>query len=942
MRARRSWSPAGRGALTARLAAVCLLASGAAARSQAPDEDSSAAVVGQRDDGAALTPVDQWITPLGRTVDLPEMRPQGLALAPDGSLLVTAGKTPDLVVIDPATGAILARVVPSADDVAVGGDDAAPSARNLAPDRKALMSLTGLAFAPDGRRVFMSNMQGSVKVFTVADGRVTAAGGFTLPPAAAPQRAAEIPCGLSPSADGARLYVCGNLSNRLLELDATSGRMLRAFPVGVAPFDVVVVGGKAVVSNLGGRVPGPDDPTGPAGRGTRVRVDPVRHVASEGTVSIVDLADGSVAEIAVGLHPSGLAVAPDGRFVVCANAGADTLSVIDVAAGRVVETLWTKRTPAELYGAQPAAVAFAPDGRRLFVANAAQNAIAVFAWEPDDRGDTRLLGSIPVGWHPSGVVVDAPRGQLLVSNMKGLPTRPRRQADGVEGFNSHQHAGSVSLVPVPGDELLAACSERVARNLRAGRIADSRRPPRADASPRAIPERIGEPSLIEHVVYVIKENRTYDQVLGDLPTGRGRAELCIFGERITPNQHAIARRWVLLDNTYCCGILSADGHNWSTSAIANDYLERSFAGFPRSYPDGMEDADADALAWSSAGFIWDACLQRGKTVRNYGEYMMPRVAWRDRGRDGDPDFRACYAAWKGGGGDVVFASEPAIESLRAVSATDTVGWNMSVPDQLRADRVLAELAAYEARGTFPNLVIICLPQDHTSGTAKNCPTPEACVADNDLALGRILAGLSRSRFWPKMALFAIEDDPQAGWDHVSGYRTTAYVASPYARRGVTVGTHYNTTSILRTIEQILGVPPMNQFDAAATPMFDCFTDTPDLEPFTVLPANVPLDLLNADPKALADPLLEAHALASAAIDFSAVDRAPEDLLNRILWHAVKGSATPYPEWATAAALDDDDEDETGGSRAVPVDDRRVIGPDSTPVFRRDTISKPSR
>jgi DNA-binding beta-propeller fold protein YncE len=887
------------------LAAVTVLAALAAQPARAQPPEPAEAAVGRQADDSVVTPVDQVLTPLGTLVSLPGLRPQAVALSPDGRLLVTAGKTPEVVVVDPDGGAVRQRVAPVAAPAA--GTANRTAERNLAPDKKALASLTGLVFSPDGTRLFMSDVQGAVQVFAVSDGRLTALGPLPLPPARAPERAAEVPCGLALSADGTRLYVCGNLSNRLLELEAATGTVLRTFDVGVAPFDVVLVGGRALVTNLGGRRPRPGDLTGPAGKGTRVRVDPVRHVATEGTVSRIDLETGTVDEIAVGLHPSGLAVAPGGAIVVCANAGSDTLSLIDVAAGRVIETVWTKRTPAELYGAMPAALAFAPDGERLYCANAAQNAIAVFDWEPAERGATRLLGLIPVGWHPSGVVVDAARGQLLVSNMKGLPTERRKQNGGGEGFNSHQHAGSVSLVPLPDGDLLAACSERVARNLRAGRIAASRLPPRQGVAPRAIPERIGEPSLIEHVVYVIKENRTFDQVLGDLPQGNGDPELCIFPERVTPNQHAIARRFVLLDNTYCCGILSADGHNWSTSALANDYLERSFAGFPRSYPDGMEDADADALAWSSAGFIWDACLRHGRSVRNFGEFMMPRVAWKDPRRKGQPDFRACYAAWKAGGGDVTFASEPAVESLRAVSATDTVGWNMSVPDQFRADRVLAHLAACEAAGSYPNLVIICLPQDHTSGTTKDCPTPEACVADNDLALGRILEGLSRSRFWPRMALFAIEDDPQAGWDHVSGYRTTAYVASPYARRGVTVSTHYNTTSVIRTIGQILGLQPLNQFDAAATPLFDCFTDEPDLTPFAALPAAVPLDLMNGAPQSLGDPLLEAHAIASAAIDFSGVDRAPEDLLNRILWHAVKGSAAPYPEWATAATVDDDDD-----------------------------------
>ena len=234
---------------------------------------------------------------------------------------------------------------------------------------------------------------------------------------------------------------------------------------------------------------------------------------------------------------------------------------------------------------------------------------------------------------------------------------------------------------------------------------------------------------------------------------------------------------------------------------------------------------------------------------------------------------------------------------------------MSVPDQFRADFILKELAEYEKKGEFPNLVIICLPQDHTSGTSPGCPTPAACVADNDLAFGRIVEGLSHSRFWPKMAIFAIEDDPQAGWDHVSGYRTIAFCASPYAKRGAVVSTQYNTTSILRTIEQILGMPPMNQFDASATPMFDCFQDKPDLTPYTAAPALIALDEMNPQPTAIADPVLRQDAVVSASLNFREVDRAPEDVLNRILWRAMRGSRAPYPEWAITSDADEDEDDE---------------------------------
>jgi DNA-binding beta-propeller fold protein YncE len=875
------------------------------AASLGADEPSPDAAVGRHAAGGAMTPVNQVVTPAGVQVELEGMRPQSLALSPDGRLLVAAGKAHEVVVVDSESGTLLSRVRPAADGVTVPPAPESPD-RNLHPDKQALGSFTGLVFAPDGRHLYMSNVHGSVKVFAVVAGEVRASHAIPLPPANAPARKPEIPSGLAVSPDGLRLYVCGNLSNRLLEVDLATGRTTRTFDVGVAPYDVVLVGGTAVVSNWGGRRPGPDDLAAPAGKGTKVRVDPVRHVASEGTVSLVDLASGEVRELLTGLHASALAISPDGRHVACANAASDNLSIIDVGRGEVIDTAWVKRTPADLFGASPTALAFAPDGRRLYVCNGSQNAVAVLDWDPDERGATRLVGLVPTGWYPAAIVFDPGRNQLAVANMKGLPPKPRKHGRS-EGFNSHMHHGSLSLVPVPEDGPLAALSERVDRNMRAAAVREAFAPPRPDAPPRAIPERIGEPSLIEHVVYIIKENRTYDQVLGDLPAGRGRPELCVFGGDITPNQHALATTFVLLDNTYCCGILSADGHNWSASAIATDYVERSFAGFPRSYPDGMGDAETDALAWSPAGFIWDAALARGRSVRNYGEYMMPRVRWRDPQRRGRPGFAACHAAWKAGPGqgDVIFECAPAVESLREVSPTATVGWDMSVPDQFRADVVIAELTDFERRGTYPNLVIICLPNDHTSGTAVGCPTPAACMADNDLAFGRIVEALSRSRFWPKMAIFAIEDDPQAGWDHVSGYRTTCYVASPYAKRNATVSTLYNTTSLLRTIEQILGIPPMNQFDASATPLADCFADAPDPTPFAALPATVPLDQMNPDPKAILDPVLRAGALASAAMNFDEIDKAPEDELNRLLWHAMRGGAAAYPEWAAGTAEDDD-------------------------------------
>src|SRR4030095_12173093 len=313
-------------------------------------------------------------------------------------------------------------------------------------------------------------------------------------------------------------------------------------------------------------------------------------------------------------------------------------------------------------------------------------------------------------------------------------------------------------------------------------------------------------------------------------------------------QHKIVREFVLLDNTYCSGILSADGHQWADAGITTDYMEKSFAGFPRSYPDGMEDTDVDAIAYSPAGFIWDNVLAHGRTLRDYGEFAITDKSWTDKSRTNKITWLDHYRDFRNATGLIRTSSRPAVESLRPHLNTNTVGWDMDISDVFRATQFIKELNEYERKGEFPNLVIICLPNDHTSGTSPGTPTPAAQVADNDLAFGLIVEALGQSPFWKETCILAIEDDPQAGWDHVSGYRTTAYVISPYTKRGQTISTQYNQTSLLRTIELILGLPPMNQLDATATPMFDCFTNVADFTPYTVVTNNIPLDQMNPEPK----------------------------------------------------------------------------------------------
>jgi YVTN family beta-propeller protein len=886
------------------LAVLWAIAAGPVCRK---DREPDVEAVGVSGAARSVLPVNQIVTPAGIPLVLPGLRPQAMALSPDGSILAVSGKTHEVLIIDPATVRIKQRVLLPPVSPESSNPKVDPAAAP-APDDKGQLSYTGLVFSPDGTRLYLSNVNGDIKVFDVApDGTVAPRKSIALPPASAPRREEEIPSGLAVGSDGLRLYVCGNLSNTLLEIDTASDKVVRAFDVGVAPFDVVLFSGKAYVSNWGGSRPVPGDTVGPAGKGTEVKVDPVSRIASEGSVSVVDLEAGRVTgEISVRRHSSALALSPDGRYLVCANAADDNLSVIDIRTESVVETIWTKPSPADLFGASPNALCFSPDGRTLYAANGTQNAVAVIGFDPAD-GESRLAGLIPAGWFPGALVLDRGRDRLWIANIKGLPLEPQESRNtGAPGFNSHQYTGSLSAVPIPDEKTLAGMSSTVEANYRRERIAQALLPPRPDQPARPVPERIGEPSVFKHVVYVIKENRTYDQVLGDIEAGNGDPALCIFGKKVTPNQHKMAREFVLLDNTYCSGILSAEGHQWSTTAFSTDYVERSFAGWPRSYPDGMGQDEIDALAYASSGFLWDNALRHGVSMWNFGEFMMPECGWADPERKGKPAWSDFWTEYNEGGGKVVVGSRPGIETIAPFSPTETVGWHMEVPDVWRARFIVNQIEAWDKEGRMPRLILVCLPDDHTSGTSEGAPTPEACVADNDLAFGRIVEALSLSRFWPETVVFGIEDDPQNGWDHVSGYRTTAYCVSPYTKRGTVVSTQYNTTSILRTIEQILGLPPMNQFDATAVPMFDCFASTADLRPFASVPNIIPLETMNPPAKKIADSRLRRNAEISARLDFSRVDACPEDVLNRILWHAVKGGAAPYPAWAVTRVENEDE------------------------------------
>ena len=636
-----------------------------------------------------------------------------------------------------------------------------------------------------------------------------------------------------------------------------------------------------------------------------VRVDPVRHIANEGSVSVVSLTENAkVKDIVVGLHSSAMALSPDKRHIIVANAGSDTLSVIDTSTDKLIENISVKPNASELFGASPNALAFNSTGSRIYIANGTQNAIAVINFDP---GESEFMGLIPVGWFPGALTFDAIRNRLYVANIKGNGSTLNLNDAQSGEHNTRQYHGTLSLLPVPGQNELSAMTQQVLENYRYPLLKEALKKPRPNQPPRPVPQRVGEPSVFEHVIYIIKENRTYDQVLGDIPEGNGNESLCIFGKNISPNQHKIVKEFVLLDNTYCSGILSADGHQWSDSAFATDYMEKSFAGFPRSYPDGMNDNGIDALAYAPSGFIWDNVIANNKTLRVYGEFGITETKWKDPSNTNPITFLDYYNDFVNQTDLIDISSRPAIESLRPYLNTETVGWDMKIPDVFRAAQFIKELKEYEKKGTLPNMMIICLPNDHTSGTRAGSPTPAAQVADNDLAFGRIVEAVSHSIFWKKTCIFAIEDDPQAGWDHLSGYRTTAYVISPYTKRNAVISTQYNQTGILKTIELILGLPPMNQIDATATALSDCFKDEPDFTPYSAVPSNIPLNQMNPDPRNISNNTLRKDAIASAKLPLDQVDQCPEDLFNRILWNAMKKGKEPYPLWAVISNLQDDDD-----------------------------------
>ena len=811
--------------------------------------------VGVQEDNTRIVATSQIIDPAGETISFPG-RPVDLALNNSGTVLAVKNNTSIIFMNADKHNVIQTLKLPA------GGH-----------------SFTGITWSSDDQKVWTTDSKGYLRSAKSTNGAFNWDDAILLPGPNTSDKTGSYPGGLTIDDQSGYAYVALSLNNTLGIVNLKTKQLEFQIPVGIAPYTVLVHNGKAYVSNWGGRQPLSGDKTGPSG-GSNVVVDSKTGIASSGTVSVIDLTRKKVIkEIDVHLHPSGMVFSPDKMQIYLANANSDLISVINTRTNTVIKDLSSKPMAELPFGSAPNSVTVSPDGKTLFAANGGNNHIAVI-----DLINGNVKGLIPTGWYPGAVILSSDGSKLFVANTKGdgSPQTGLRE----NGINSHDHSGSVSFISVPNSENLREYTIRAATTMRLPKITQSLRLERVNERIVPVPTRPGEKSVFKHVLYIIKENRTYDQVFGDLTQGKGDSSLTHFGRKVTPNHHALAENFVLLDNTYCNGVLSADGHQWTNEGYVTDYIEKSFGGFVRSYP---YEGD-DALAFASSGFIWDKVLDAGLTFRNYGEFVTAKV------EPANATWTQIYNDYKNGTRNVKIKATSKLHTLEPYLCPTFVGFPSSIPDVYRAGEFLKEFREYEKTNSLPNFMIMLLPNDHTTGTRENFPTPRAQVADNDLALGQIVEAVSKSKFWKETAIFVVEDDPQAGLDHIDGRRTVALCISPYTKRGEVISTHYNQNSILRTIELILGLSPMSQFDMIANPMTDCFTSKPNFSPYTALQNQIPLDEMNPKLSALSGKK-KFWAKKSMEMELSELDQANEDTLNLILWHSVKGYNTPYPKLA---------------------------------------------
>jgi YVTN family beta-propeller protein len=720
----------------------------------------------------------------------------------------------------------------------------------------------GVTFAPDGRSLYVSGgNQDVIYRYTWQNGMAALADSIVLRVKRPRRSGTSYPAGIAPSRDGRFLYAAENLADSLAVIDLATGRVVQRVGTGRYPYGVAVApNGNVYVSAWGNDFV---SVFGPNGTGAGLLHD-------EATAN-------------VGRHPSAIILNADGSRLFVASGSTDQIAVLNTANNAIVTRLMDAPPAGPAEGSTPDALALSTDGTRLFVAEADNNAVAVFdlsagvAGVASARGADRLVGRIPVDWYPTAVV--ASHDTLLVLSGKGLGTAPnpdgptpaRPSANGSHAYTLGQTSGSLMTLTLAGatESGLAPFSARVAKAQ--GWNADR---PHTGGGTFTYPP-------LTHVIYVIKENRTYDEVLGDLPIGDGDTSLVFFPRSVSPNHHALAERFGDYDRFFTNAEVSADGHNWSTAAYATDYLEKTvpsnYSGRGRSYEyegtsggEGPSSIPDDDAAEPAHGYLWDMAARAHITLRNYGEYVVEDDA----------------------GGHVRYIGDKPF--LKTNTNPDFPGFDLGKLDQARMDVWLKEFASYVKQGEMPQLEIVRLPNDHTAGTRAGSRTPRAYMADNDLALGHMIEALSRSPFWKNTVVFVVEDDAQNGPDHVDSHRAPAFVISAYNEGGV-VHRWTNTTDVIATISEILHIGSLSQFDYYGRPLHDIWRDKPDLKPYVAIVPAVDLSEKNT--------AKSVGAAASARLDLSAEDRADENLFNRILWKAIKGESDPYPGIVRVSGLE---------------------------------------
>jgi YVTN family beta-propeller protein len=882
-------------------------------------------VTGPQSNGAWVVSSGQVITPAGKQIDLGDrVRAKAIALNPNflthTAAVLTLGASQAVEVFDTNTGVVLQNYI------TLGQDSSG--------------SYSGIAYSADGKSLFFSQDSSNVTIAQVsAAGLLEGATQVSVPPnnsfitcfPNSPPAAYANPCGsfYSPSTsypggialsnDGKSAYALLNQNNTLTKIDLTAtppaqGTQIR---VGNAPHSVVInsAGTTAYISNEGGRAATEAD-FQINSAGTEIVADAVIGAAITGTVSVVDLASMKVtATISTGLHPTGMAFY--GTYLLVANTYSDSISVINTLTNTVAETIslglpiGVPGAGQPAYGAAPNSIAVDTTNALAYVALYNANAIAVVNLAAKN-GVNAVVGMIPVAYAPSSVVLDPANNSLLVANDKGIGARYSFETDyGVTGYNTHQDNATISMVPVPDAATLAAMSKVVGVNNHwdlTGNIASA-----AGGTPLAkpvpIPVRIGDPSLIKHVFLIIRENRTYDQILGDVAAGNGDASLAVFGGKDTPNVHALVQRFPLFDNFYDPSRQSADGHQWITEGLAPYADDIQSPDWVRSYPGGNA---GDALAYQNKGFLFSEAAAAGLGVKIYGEYVENDTFLQPNGSTDEPSWSAFYADSQKfeAGLETTLYYQNTVQAQSSLPAVynhlikNFPQFDLGIPDQFRVDLWVQDFNKDVAAGTVPGLSILWVMDDHTGGP----PTPDAEQADNDLAIGRIIDYISHSNVWSSSAIFIEEDDAQNGVDHVDGHRSPGYVVSPYAvQNGPTQNTYYTQVNMTRTIEQILGLPPMNQFDLVASPMRTAFVlGTPpasNFEPWTHVPNQVPLDEGvtsnapnindNSKIKALRAAWLKKkkHIFAGKLTKPDAED---PDTVNHLNWYLSTGFTRPYP------------------------------------------------